>query len=67
MKKLEEEEMNQETTKNQKEKALTLLQESYLKFSNCNNDQFNDLNYWKLPVPIDVDPQDLEDYEFEDA
>lgn len=42
---------------------VNLPQESYLKYSNCNNEQFNDFNYWKLPVPFDLGGLEYDDYE----
>jgi hypothetical protein len=35
------------------ETTVNLPQGSYLKYSNCNNELYNDFNYWKLPIPID--------------
>jgi hypothetical protein len=66
MTRAEDEETTEKKNQN-KETALNLPPGSYLKFSNCNNDQFNDLNYWKLPLPNDISSADFEDYEYEDA
>ena len=53
---------------NRAEVTASLPRESYLKYSNLNNEQFNDFNYWKLPVPLlyDEEFQKLKDEYYED-
>lgn len=43
--------------------TVNLPQESYLKYSNCIPEQFNDFNYWKPRVPFLEEIADLEEPE----
>jgi hypothetical protein len=47
-----------------KELTSNLPQESYVKYSNCLPEQFNDFNFWKPRVPfleeIDADLEEIE-------